>query len=180
MNLVLDGLDCRGLGVAPEHLEARVVIIVVIFIIVRGLPITNVAAGRCCCDATASGRKLLLFLSVVIIVSEEGISVGTVSVCLPAPLRIQAAHSVNSVTGARCLIRVILIIASDTRFLEVVLDCTISQIAADGEARTAVLVSAAGPGLCSLQSGSWSLVSVLVSPLTPAPVAAVRAVGGAV
>ena len=55
-------------------------------------------------------------------------------------------------------------------YLEVVFDCTISQITADGEARAAVLVCAAGPGLCSLQSGSRPLVSVLVSPLAPAPV----------
>ena len=55
-------------------------------------------------------------------------------------------------------------------YLEVVFDCTISQITADGEARTAVFVCAAGSGLCSLQSGSRPLASVLVSPLTPAPV----------
>ena len=56
-------------------------------------------------------------------------------------------------------------------YLEVVFDCTISQITADWEAGAAVLVSAAGSGVCSLQSVSGSLVSVLVSPLTPAPVA---------
>ena len=80
-------------------------------------------------------------------------------------------------------------------YLEVVLDCAVSQITADGEARAAVLAGAAGP--CSLRAvpGSPAAVLVilllmtacmtavtahLVSPLTPAPVAAVRAVGGAV
>ena len=63
-------------------------------------------------------------------------------------------------------------------YLEVVLDCAVSQITADGEARAAVLAGAAGPR--SLRAVPGSPAAVLVSPLTPAPVAAVRAVGGAV
>ena len=79
-------------------------------------------------------------------------------------------------------------------YLEVVLDCAVSQITADGEARAAVLAGAAGPRSL-LVPGSPAAVLVilllmtacmtavtahLVSPLTPAPVAAVRTVGGAV
>ena len=95
MNLVLDGLGRGWACVTAEHLEARVVIIVVIFIIVRGLPIT-VAAGWRCCD-----RKLLLFLSVVIIVCYDCVCVGTVPLCLPGA---QTEHPVHPVTGAHLLI----------------------------------------------------------------------------
>ena len=102
MDLVLDRLGGGpGLGVAPEHLEARVVIIVVIFVIVWRLPIT--------CVAASGGRKLLLFLSVVLIVSYYCVCVGTVPLRLPGA---QAAHQVHSVTGA------ILVIPRDARFLE--------------------------------------------------------------